>query len=153
MTLGPRTQPSVSHSSGDSDRTHPDLHTFYPLFPKGLYYGHIDNSGSLNAIVMYPQLVVQVAPTISLQTDTFMFWRQRITAGLYSQPGGLLRSGDTSRARFVGWLQDVEISWRAGLHTTVQLLATSYATGAFLKSSAWPGEDIAYVGLKLSYKF
>jgi hypothetical protein len=32
-------------SSGDKNPANPDLQTFYPLFPKGLYYGFIDDSG------------------------------------------------------------------------------------------------------------
>jgi hypothetical protein len=48
-------------SSGDKNPADLNLQTFYPLFPKGLYYGYIDDSGSLNAIVVHPQVSFQVS--------------------------------------------------------------------------------------------
>jgi hypothetical protein len=144
---------NVAVSSGDSDPDDERLQTFHPLFPKGLYYGHIDDSGSLNAIVVHPQVTLQVARSVSLHADTFMFWRQRLSDGLYSQPGTFLRPGSGVSGRHVGWLQDIEITWRLDPHTTLQFLSTYYTAGAFLRASALPGEDIAYAGLKISYRF
>jgi hypothetical protein len=84
-------------SSGDANPASPDLQTFYPLFPKGLYYGFIDDSGSLNAIVLHERIALQIAKKVSPAPDNFFFWRQRTTDGLYSQPGVLLRSGLASQ--------------------------------------------------------
>jgi hypothetical protein len=140
-------------SSGDDDSADPNLGTFHPLFPKGLFYGHIDSSGSPNAVVLHPQLMLQVSASVSLQIDTLWFWRLRTTDGLYSQPGALLRRSAGAGGRYVGALQDIEILWRANIHTTVQLLATCYWAGDFLRSSRPPGEDTAYVGVKVSYRF
>ena len=74
-------------SSGDKNPANPDLQTFYPLFPKGLYYGFIDDSGSLNAIVLHEKIALQISKRVSLAPDNFFFWRQRTTDGLYSHPG------------------------------------------------------------------
>jgi hypothetical protein len=140
-------------SSGDKDPTSPDLQTFHPLFPKGLYYGYIDSSGSLNAIVVHPKVSLQLSRTMSLGADSFFFWRQRPTDGLYSQPGFLLRTGQATRARYVGALQDLEIVWRIGRHTTIQLLAVYYEVGQYLRATPPRGRDTTYFSLKMNYKF
>jgi hypothetical protein len=53
-------------SSGDTNPANPDLQTFYPLFPRGLYYGFIDDSGSLNAIVLHGKIALQISKKVSL---------------------------------------------------------------------------------------
>jgi hypothetical protein len=42
-------------------------------FPKGLYYGFIDDSGSLNAIVWHGKIALQSSKTISLASDGSSF--------------------------------------------------------------------------------
>jgi len=140
-------------SSGDTNPANPDLQTFYPLFPKGLYYGFIDDSGSLNAIVLHGKIAWQISKKISLAPGNFFFWRQRTTDGLYSQPGVLLRSGLASQKKYVGALQDIAIIWTVDHHTTVQLLGTYYEAGAFLRETSPPGRNTAYVSGKVTYRF
>ena len=61
-------------SSGDGSPSNPNLHTFYPLFPKGLYYGYmLFTSGSLNAIVVHPTASLQLSRILSLDIDNFFF--------------------------------------------------------------------------------
>ena len=140
-------------SSGDTNPANPDLQTFYPLFPKGLYYGFIDDSGSLNAIVLHGKIALQISKKVSLAPDTFFFWRQRTTDGLYSHPGVLLRSGLASQEKYVGALQDIAITWTVDHHTTVQLLGAYYEAGAFLRETSPPGRNTAYVSGKVIYRF
>ncbi|HEY1483674.1 MAG TPA: alginate export family protein [Candidatus Acidoferrum sp.] len=140
-------------SSGDKNPANPNLQTFYPLFPKGLYYGFIDDSGSLNAVVLHEKLALQISKNVLLAPDNFFFWRQRTTDGLYSQPGVLLRSGLASQKKFVGALQDIAITWTVDHHTTVQLLGTYYEAGAFLRETIPPGKNTAYISGKVIYRF
>jgi len=140
-------------SSGDDDPANPDLQTFYPLFPKGLYYGFIDDSGSLNAIVLHEKLALQISKKVSLAPDSFFFWRQRTTDGLYSHPGVLLRSGLASQKKYVGALQDIAITWTVDHHVTVQLLGSYYEAGAFLRETSPPGRNTADVSGKVIYRF
>jgi hypothetical protein len=98
-------------SSGDKNPQNIDLQTFYPLFPSGLYYGDmVFTSGSLNAIVAHPSVGMQLSKGLSLNVDSFFLWRQRTTVGLYSQAGMFLRTGQTSRSRYVGATQDLSIA-------------------------------------------
>ena len=140
-------------SSGDTNPANPDLQTFYPLFPKGLYYGFIDDSGSLNAVVLHGKVTLQVSKNVSLAPDNFFFWRQRTNDGLYSQPGVLLRNGLASQSKYVGALQDIAITWTVDHHTTVQLLGTYYEAGAFLRETIPPGRNTAYISGKVIYRF
>ena len=120
---------------------------------RAFYYGVIDDSGSLNAIVLHEKIALQISKKISLAPDNFFFWRQRTTDGLYSQPGVLLRSGLASQKKYLGALQDIAITWRVDHHTTVQLLGAYYETGAFLRETSPPGRNTAYVSGKVIYRF
>ena len=140
-------------SSGDTSAASPALQTFNPLFPRGLYYGYIDSTGSPNAIVLHPQLGLTILPTVSILAAHFSFWRTSAADGIYSQPGFFLRAGNETQSRYVGSLQDLAIRWRIDPHTTVEALATYYEAGAFLRESSPPGKDLFYFSLKMNYRF
>ncbi len=141
-------------SSGDGSPSNADPQTFYPLFPKGLYYGYmLFTSGSLNAIVVHPTASLQVSRMLSLNLDSFFFWRQSTSDGLYSQSGMFLRTGQTSRARYVGATQDLSIAWRLERHTTLQFLAAYYEVGPYLRETQPPGKNATYLSVIASYKF
>jgi hypothetical protein len=150
--LRPRVGLNVAASSGDKDPHDLDLQTFHPLFPRGLYYGYSDSSGSLNAIVVHPSATVQVSRPLSLRNEVFLFWRQRTTDGLYSQPGFLLRTGQQSDARFVGTLAQAELTWRIDPHTTATFQGGRYWVGQYFRDTP-PGRNLTYVSAKVSYKF
>ena len=49
-------------SSGNTSAASSVLKTFNPLFPRGLYYGYIDSTGSPNATVVHPELSLTISP-------------------------------------------------------------------------------------------
>jgi hypothetical protein len=140
-------------SSGDTSSASNVLQTFNPLFPRGLYYGFIDSTGSPNAIVLHPELSLTISPTVSIVATHFSFWRTSAADGIYSQPGFLLRAGNESESRYVGSLQDLAIRWRTDRHTTFEALTTYYEAGAFLRESSPPGKNLSYFSLKMNYRF
>jgi len=141
-------------SSGDVNLKDPHLQTFYPLFPKGVYYGYmLFTNGSLNAIVAHPSLSLQVCPTVSVTGDTFGFWRTSTNDGLYSQSGAPLRTGQTSEARYVGAEGDLSLAWRVHPHTTLQFLTAYYNVGPYLRQTEPPGKDAKYFSITMAYKF
>ena len=140
-------------SSGDNGKKNGDLGTFYPLFPKGLYYGYIDDSGSLNAIVVHPHITFHLSKTVSFAPGAYFFWRESAGDGLYSAPGGLVRTAQGVSAKYVGAMQDLAVTWTADRHTTVQLLGAHYEAGSFLKQTVPPGRNIGYVSAKIIYRF
>src|SRR6266853_4780476 len=104
-------------ASGNTSEASRVLQTFNPLFPRGLYYGYIDSTGSPNATVLHPELSLTILPTVSIVATHFSFWRTSAADGIYSQPGFLLRAGNENQSRYVGSLQDLAIRWRADRHT------------------------------------
>ena len=150
--LRPRLGLNFAISSGDKDPRDPDLQTYHPLFPKGLYYGYIDSNGSLNAIVLHPSSTLQLSRSLSLRNEVFVFWRQRTTDGIYSQPGFFLRTGQQSDAHFVGTLGQVELAWRLDPHTTAIVQAGRYWVGEYFRDTP-SARDLTYFSAKVSYKF
>jgi hypothetical protein len=150
--LRPRFGLNFAISSGDKDPADPDLQTYHPLVPKGLYYGYIDSSGSLNAVVLHPSTTLQLARPLSLRSEVFVFWRQQTTDGIYSQPGFLIRTGQQSGARFVGTLGQMELAWRVDPHTTATFQAGRYWVGEYFRDTP-PAGDLTYLSAKVSYKF
>jgi hypothetical protein len=140
-------------SSGDKDSKGSDLETFYPLFPKGLYYGYmVFTSGSLNAIVVHPNFAMHLSKSVSLGADSFFLWRQRTTDGLYSQSGMFLRT-ETSGQRYIGGTQDLSVQWQADRHTAVQFLAAYYEVGPYLRETQPQGRNTTYVSVTAKYTF
>ena len=139
-------------SSGNTSAASTVLQTFNPLFPRGLYYGYIDSTGSPNATVIHPELSLTISPAVSVLATHFSFWRTSAADGIYSQPGFLLRAGNENQSRYLGSLQDLAIRWRADRHTTFEALATYYEAGAFLHESSPPGKNLSYFSLKMNYR-
>jgi hypothetical protein len=141
-------------SSGDANPTDPRLQTFYPLFPKGVYYGYmLFTNGSLNAVVAHPNVSLQLSPAVSFIGDAFAFWRSSTNDGLYSQSGAFLRAGHTSAARYIGAEGDLGVAWRVDSHTTLQFLTAYYKVGPFLRQTDPPGKDAKYFTVTAAYKF
>jgi hypothetical protein len=124
------------------------------LFPKGLYYGYMDfTSGSLNAIVTHPKLSLQLARSLSLGAESFFFWRLVASDGLYSQAGVFLRTGQDTKARYVGAEQSLDLVWTADRHTTFQFIAGYYEVGPYLRETPPAGRNATYFSAKMNYKF
>ena len=141
-------------SSGDTNQADPRLQTFYPLFPKGVYYGYmLFTSGSLNTVVVHPGVSLQLSPTVSVTGEWFAFWRTSAEDGLYSQSGALLRGGQTTGSGYVGAESDIGVTWHVDSHTTLQFLAAYYDVGSYLRQINPPGKDAAYFSATAAYKF
>jgi hypothetical protein len=141
-------------SSGDADPMNPDLQTFHPLFPRGVYYGYmVFTNGSLNAIVAHPSVSLQLSPTLSFSGDTFFFWRTRASDGLYSQSGAFLRPGDTSKARYIGVEGDLGVTWRVDSHTTIHIVTAYYKVGLYLRQTDPAAKNVKYSSMMAAYKF
>ena len=141
-------------SSGDANPADPRLQSFYPLFPKGVYYGYmLFTNGSLNAIVAHPSVSLQLSPTVSFIGDAFAFWRTSTNDGLYSQSGAFQRTGQTSEARYIGAQGDFGIAWRVDSHTTLQLLTAYYNVGPYLRQTEPPSKNATYFSITAAYKF
>lgn len=150
--LQPRIGVETGVVSGDNDPRHSDLQTFNPLFPRGAYFGQIRANGALNVMGFRPRLTLQLTKRISFSTNSFFFWRQSLRDGLYSVAGNLLRTGQLSRARYIGTQPEVEAVVRIDRHTTFTINYARFLAGPFLRETP-PGRDITYFATWVTYRF
>jgi hypothetical protein len=150
--LRPRLGLRAELNSGDRDPQARTLQTFNALFPRGNYFGELALIGPANLADLHPSLDLKVTDRLSVTFDWDFFWRQSLHDGIYGPPGNLLRSGRTSRARYVGDQVAVQGEWRLGRHLTLVGVYTHFFAGPFVRETG-PGRDIDYVSAWATYKF
>lgn len=139
-------------TSGDRDPASANLQTFNALFPRGAYFGEIALIGPSNHIDLHPSIDLEIMKGIKLTLDSVFFWRESLHDGIYGNAINLLRSGRTSRARFVGSQPDVQAEWQINRHLSWTGVVAHFFTGQFLKQTG-PGRDVNYVTSWVTYKF
>ena len=149
---GPRVGLRADVTSGDGDRTDSTLGTFNPLFPKGDYFGLISPTGPLNQMDLHPAVDFTPQPQLRVSAKWLFFWRTQRDDGLYGVPGNLLRSGEGTRARFVGHSPGLEIEWQTTPHLSFTADLSTFPAGAFLKEAP-PDRMISYFAAWTTYKF
>lgn len=138
--------------SGDGNPNDKDLNTFAPPFPRGQYFGLIGANGAYNVQGFRPSLKLNFPHRISVTASNFFFWRQSRADGLYNVPGVLIRTGRQSRARFIGYSPEVEVSWQMNRHSTLQVGISRFFAGRFLRETP-PGKDISYALARYTFLF
>jgi len=149
----PRISTKADISTGDHPGTN-ILGTFYPLFPKGNYFGVLATTGPgpLNFIDFHPRVEGTFPYGIAASFDWIFHWRQSLEDGVYSVPGFLIRAADGSRARFVGHRPGTEVRWQVNTHLWFQGDYGIFYAGRFLKETK-PGQNLNYWALWAGYEF
>jgi hypothetical protein len=147
----PRLGVHADITSGDRDRNDHVLGTFHPLFPRGAYFGLIAPTGPLNHIDLHPSIAFAPHRDVFVSVTWLFFWRSRSDDGLYGVPGNLLRSGEGTRARFVGQSPGVEAKWQADRHLSFTLNLSLFSAGPFLDAFP-PARTITYIAAWTTYK-
>ena len=148
----PRFAIRADAASGDRDPTNPDLQTFNPLFPRGLYHQLVNLNGHVNFFDLDPVLVSHLSRQLSLTLDCGFFWRESRSDGVYGVGGNLLRPGARSKARYLATQPSAIAEWRPQRHITVIAIYTHSSPGVFLRETG-PAESVNYFSVWLSYKF
>src|SRR5262249_49603936 len=99
-----------------------------------------------------PALDLHLTQNVTMAADWIFFWRQSLRDGIYGPAINLIRSGQTSRARYIGSQATVQAEWRLNRHMTLMAIYTHFSAGAFLKESG-PGRDVDYVTTWMTYRF
>lgn len=152
LTGEPRFGLRAGATSGDRDPTDARLETFNPLFPKGSYFGESALIGPYNHIDAHPEVEWQLPKDISLTVECDFFWRYSTRDGIYNPAGTLIRTGQRSRARYVGAQPGVQAEWRASRFLTLTAVYTRFFAGEFLRQTP-PASDIDYVTTWATLKF
>ncbi len=108
--------------------------------------------GPANFFDLHPTLDVHLTQNVTVTADWIFFWRQSIRDGIYGPAINLIRSGSTSRARYIGSQATAQAEWQVNRHLTLLGIYTHFFAGAFLKESG-PGRDVDYVTTWVTYKF
>ena len=138
--------------SGDDDPNDSDLNSFNPFFPKGKHISQLAASGLINQRDLHPRINLILDDHWSFTTSTLFIWRDSLDDGIYSIASGLLRTGSTSRARYVGTQPELEVKYCFNRHLDLKGIFNYFRAGKFLKQSS-NGSDITYLGSMLTFRF
>lgn len=138
--------------SGDNDPNDAELNSFNPFFPKGKHISQLAASGLINQRDLHPRVNLTLDEHWSLTASTLFIWRDSLDDGIYSIGNGLLRSGQTSRARYVGTQPELEIKYCFNAHLDLKGIFVHFNAGEFLKQTSH-GFDTNYLGSMLTFRF
>jgi hypothetical protein len=138
--------------SGDTDPNDADLNAFNPFFPKGKHISQLAATGLINQRDLHPKIKIQFNKSWFLTLSTEFIWRDSLDDGIYSIGNGLLKTGQASRARYVGTQPEVELKWQVDRHLDIKGIFIFFDAGPFLRETP-PGNDIVYLGTMATYRF
>jgi len=138
--------------SGDDNPNDANLNSFNPFFPKGKHISQLAASGLINQRDLHPRIDLTLDEHWSLTASTLFIWRDSLNDGVYSIGNGLLRSGQASRARYVGTQPELEVKYSFNRHLDLKGIFVYFRAGKFLKQTT-SGSDINYLGSMLTFRF
>jgi hypothetical protein len=150
--IRPRIGLRANITSGDNDPKDADLETFNPLFPRGTYFSETRLIGPANHIDVHPFIELHPMAGVTATVDWDFFWRESTRDGIYGNAVSVVRSGQSSEARYVGSQTQCLVGWDANRHFSVTAAYAHFFAGAFLKESG-PRKDVDYGSAWVSYKF
>ena len=151
LPLKPRLGLRFDMTSGDNNPASPNLQTFNPLFPSGMYFNLLNPVGPLNMIDLHPTLDLYAGEKVTLSLDWDFFWRESLGDGVYSIGGTPLRTG-VGGARYVGNSPAVTAVWNATRHLSVLTQYVHFFPGPYFQANP-PDKATDYFTVWLDYKF
>lgn len=138
--------------SGDDDRNDRDLQSFNALFPRGKYFGEIGLIGPRNLINLHPIAGVDLGSGWSLSGGAVFYWRESLGDGVYGNPGNLLRSAESSRARYIGTQADVVFAWEASRTLSFEFAYSMFQPGRFIHDTG-QAKIVHFFGAEVKHQF
>lgn len=152
LKFRPRIGVRFDFASGDSDQRNKNLNTFNPLFPNPTY-------SSLSAL-LGPSNLIDLGPTVRLRLDSKtaitpempFYWRSSIQDGIYNFAGLLIRPGNLSSSRFIGFQPGIVVERAFCTHLLSTAGYFQLVSGDFLKQTP-PGENVGYFYATTTFRF
>lgn len=138
--------------SGDGRRGDGRLGTFNALFPRGKYFGEIGLLGPYNLINLHPVIGIEIGTGWSLSAAAVFYWRESLADGVYGNPGNLLRSAGTSRARYIGTQAEIVLGWEAARNLSFETAYAVFEPGRFITETG-PARTVHFVGTEAQVRF
>ncbi len=138
--------------SGDDDPADSDLNSFNPFFQKGKHISQLAASGLINQRDLHLRITLTLDKHWSVTTSTLFIWRDSLNDGIYSIGNGVLRSGQSSQARYVDAQPELEAKYAFNRQLDLKGIFVYFRVGKFLKKTS-PDRDITYLGSMLTFRF
>ncbi len=152
IPLRPRFGIRENAFSGNQNPSGRTLGTFNSLYQTGPYFSYAELFGNRNLLVVQPSAELHLSKKVSVTPNFAAFWRESTQDALYSPSGGVVVSGQTSRARYVGSHASVQLQWKANRHMTLFTEYLHFFPPEFLKQST-VGRNINYLTEWLDLRF
>jgi hypothetical protein len=151
LPLKPRLGLRFDVTSGNNNPASPNLQTFNPLFPSGMYFNLLNPVGPLNMIDLHPTLDLYAGKKLTVSFDWDFFWRESLGDGVYRISGVPLRAG-VGGGRYVGNSPALTVVWNATRHLSMLTSYVHFFPGPYFQANP-PDKETDYFTLWLDYKF
>lgn len=151
LRFRPRLGIRFDYASGDSNRTRKNVNTFNPLFPNPMYSSLSALLGPSNLTDVGPMVRLTLNSKTAITPELPFYWRSSIHDGVYGFAGNMIRPGNLSTARFVGYQPGVVVERTFSPHFSSTAGYFHFFTGDFLKQTP-PGKNVGYFYATLTFR-
>jgi hypothetical protein len=152
IPLRPRFGIRQNALSGNHNPSGGTIGTFNSLYQTGPYFSYAELFGNRNLLVVQPSAELHLSKKVSLTPNFAAYWRESTQDGLYTSSGGIVVSGQTSSARYVGSHASAQLEWKATRRVTLFTEYLHFFPGEFIKQST-AGRNIDYLTEWLDFRF
>ena len=151
--LSPRLGLRADLITGDKNPRDRDLQAFNPLFVAYNYFNQAAVAAPINILDIHPTLDLHPAHTVDVLLDWDFYWRESLQDGEYGPIGsGLLVAASGSKAKYIGSIPDVQVTWGADRHITLVAAYSRFFPGEFLRDNHFD-HKVDYFTAWVDYKF
>lgn len=151
LRFQPRLGVRFDYASGDSESTGKDLHTFNPLFPNPMYSSLSALLGPSNLTDVGPVIRLTINSKTGISPEIPFYWRSSIHDGIYNFAGVMIRPGNLSTARFVGYQPGLVLDRTFSSHFSSTAGYFYFFTGQFLRDTP-PAKGVGYLYATMTFR-
>lgn len=152
LIFQPRFGVRFDYATGDSDRTSSNLNTFNPLFPNPTYSSLSALLGPSNLTDLGPTIRFTLNSKTAISPEMPFYWRSSIHDGIYNFAGFMIRPGNLSTARFVGYQPGLTLDRTFSTHFSSTAGYFYFFTGQFLHDTP-PAKGVGYFYATITSRF
>lgn len=152
LKFQPRLGVRFDYATGDSDRAGSNLNTFNPLFPNPTYSSLSALLGPSNLTDLGPTIRFTLNSKTAISPEMPFYWRSSTHDGIYNFAGFMIRPGNLSNARFVGYQPGLTLDRSFSTHFSSTAGYFYFFTGQFLRDTP-PAKGVGYVYATITFRF
>jgi alginate export protein len=152
LRFQPRIGVRFDFTSGDSDPTSKNVNTFNPLFPNPTYSSFSALLGPSNLTGLGPTVRLRLSTKTAITPEMPFYWRSSTRDGIYNFAGIMIRPGNLSSARFIGFQPGVVLERTFSTHLSTTAGYFHLFSGEFLKQTP-PGKNVGYFYATTTFRF